>query len=65
MKKKKEYSLPEIIDVYREKKPGNGCWEDYNWNGSVNNVVVSVLFGSEEERRVETFIKQIEIWILR
>ncbi|UCE74375.1 MAG: hypothetical protein JSV56_01365, partial [Methanomassiliicoccales archaeon] len=32
VEKKKEYSLPEILDVYREKKPDHRCWEDYGWN---------------------------------
>ncbi|MDD5064131.1 MAG: hypothetical protein PHQ35_05145 [Phycisphaerae bacterium] len=32
VEKKKEYSLPTIIDVYREKKQDYGCWADYGWN---------------------------------
>jgi hypothetical protein len=32
--KKKEYSLPELIEVYKEKEVGESCkcWDDYNWN---------------------------------
>ena len=32
--KKKEYSLPELIEVYKEKGDGTPCkcWEDYDWS---------------------------------
>lgn len=34
VKKKKEYSLPELIEVYKEKQAGvpSKCWDSYNWN---------------------------------
>ncbi|MGB7580956.1 MAG: hypothetical protein WBL85_00725 [Sedimentisphaerales bacterium] len=32
VEKKKEYSLPELIEVYREKKENCKCWADYEWN---------------------------------
>jgi len=32
VEKKKEYSLPEMIEVYKEKKPDYGCWSEYGWN---------------------------------
>jgi hypothetical protein len=33
VEKKKEYSLPRIIEVYREKKSDDyGCWTEYSWN---------------------------------
>ena len=34
MNKKKEYSLPELIEVYKEKENGSPCkcWQDYDWD---------------------------------
>jgi len=32
VEKKKEYSLPGLTEVYREKKENRPCWSDYKWD---------------------------------
>ncbi len=66
VEKKKEYSLPEIIDVYREKKPDHACWEDYGWNeldickiqeSSKDGTLIDSVAINMESRELDKFIR--------
>lgn len=66
VKKKKEYSLPEIKEVYRQEKPGYGCWSEYDWNeldicclqeSSKDGTLIDSVSINMESRELDKFIR--------
>jgi hypothetical protein len=66
VEKKQEYSLPETIEVYREKKSGHSCWEDYRWNeldickiqeSSKDGTLIDSVAINMESRELDKFIR--------